>query len=161
MSDVIALGEMGIIGIGCIAGVAAGVGAINGILGGCIASFIPGLPPLVVGGMIGLGGFTLLGLPLALYYIATSEEKIALASKTILGMAVQFGIGVSLVALGFTSPAAIGALTALAGLVTLTPLHRLIDKAVECFSSKGNEQLSSSLGEGVDAAKGSRGTCFG
>lgn len=157
MSDVIALGEMGIIGIGCIAGVLAGVGAINGILGGCIASFIPGLPPLVVGGMIGLGGFTLLGLPLALYYIATSEEKIALASKTILGMAVQFGIGVSLVALGFTSPAAIGALTALVSI----SLGFLINKAVECFSSKENEKPGGFLGEGVDAAKGNQKTCLG
>lgn len=147
MSEEIAiLGGIAIIGIGCIAGIVAGVGAINGILGGCIASFISGLSPLIVGGMIGLGGLTLLCLPLSLYYIATSEKKIAYATSTILPMAVSFGIGAGLVALGFTSPAAIGALTALAGI----PLGLLINKAFECFSSKENEQLGGFLGEGVD-----------
>ncbi|APR97756.1 hypothetical protein [Wolbachia endosymbiont of Folsomia candida] len=144
-------GGMASIGIGCVAG----IGAINGILGGCIASFIPGLSPLVVGGMIGLGGFTLLCLPFTVLRLSLSEKKIELASKTISAMAVSFGIGAGLVALGFTSPAAIGALTLLASLVVCISLDLLINKAVESFPSKESEQPDGSLSGGMRVDEGS------
>ncbi len=49
---------------------------------------------------------------------------------------VRFGIGAGLVALGFTSPAAIGALAAVVGSIACIPFKLLIDKAMPDTSMK-------------------------
>ncbi|UIP92379.1 hypothetical protein JSQ73_004205 [Wolbachia endosymbiont of Anopheles demeilloni] len=60
-----------------------------------------------------------------------------------------FGVGAGLVALGFTSPAAIGALTFVVSMIPCISLNFLIDKAIECFFPEGNKQPGSSFDSDV------------
>ncbi|HCE59764.1 MAG TPA: hypothetical protein DEQ74_02965, partial [Wolbachia sp.] len=102
--------------------VAAGIGAINGIITSYTISyisglspFIAGLSPIIVGGIIGVG----LLIPILSIYelaedlISGSEKSLQNIVKNIVGIGVSFGTGAGLVAIGFTSPAEIGALTSL------------------------------------------------
>ncbi|WP_265036032.1 hypothetical protein [Wolbachia endosymbiont (group A) of Anomoia purmunda] len=83
--------------------------------------------------MVGAG--LLLSSLLAISLIATlltsgfkdSSKEIA---QAIAYTGIRFGIGAGFVALGFTSPAAIGALAALAGSIAYIPFKLLIDKAM-------------------------------
>ncbi|WP_353284404.1 hypothetical protein [Wolbachia endosymbiont (group A) of Lasioglossum fulvicorne] len=72
----------------------------------------------------------------------------------IISIGISFGIGAGLVALGFTSPAAIGALTFIAIAVAGIPLKLLIDKAIECFFPEGSKQPGSSFDDVKAAGTG-------
>ncbi|WP_341822841.1 hypothetical protein [Wolbachia endosymbiont (group A) of Clivina fossor] len=83
--------------------------------------------------MVGAG--LLLSSLCAIFFIAKlstsgfkdSSKEIA---QAIAYTGVRFGIGAGLVALGFTSPAAIGALAAVVGSIAYIPFKLLIDKAM-------------------------------
>lgn len=86
---------------------AAVIGAVSGIaISAVIASYFPHLLPVIAGGVIGLGISPL-------YWTIFTGPLVLLFSP------IQFGIGVGLTALGLTSPAAIGALSA--GLTAAIP----------------------------------------
>lgn len=82
-------------------------------------------------------------------YSNSAEYKIKNYAHTISSIGVSFGVGAGLVALGFTSPAAIGALTFVVGMIACIPLSFLINKAIECFFPEGNKQPGSSVDSGV------------
>ncbi|MFP3022041.1 MAG: hypothetical protein ACEY3K_03565 [Wolbachia sp.] len=86
---------------------AAVIGAVSGIaMSAIIASYFPNLLPMIAGGVIGLGISPL-------YWTILTGPLVLLFSP------IQFGIGVGLTALGLTSPAAVGALSA--GLTAAIP----------------------------------------
>lgn len=82
-------------------------------------------------------------------YSNSAEYKIKNYARTISIIGVSFGFGAGLVALGFTSPAAIGALTFVVSVIACIPLNFLIDKAIECFFPEGNKQPGSSVDSDV------------
>ncbi|WP_237342947.1 hypothetical protein [Wolbachia endosymbiont of Folsomia candida] len=65
--------------------------------------------------------------------------------RGVMEIGVSFGIGAGLVALGFTLPAAICALTIMIAPIICISLSVLMNKAVECFSSKKSIQPDGSL----------------
>ncbi|WCR57550.1 hypothetical protein [Wolbachia endosymbiont of Ctenocephalides felis wCfeJ] len=73
-------------------------------------------------------------------YRNSTEHKVKNCINGIADVAVSFGIGIGLVVLGFTSPAAIGAITAIASLVVLYPLGFVIDKIIERFFPEGSSK---------------------
>ncbi|BET33090.1 MULTISPECIES: hypothetical protein [Wolbachia] len=147
--------------------IALGMGAVTGALAGLALSYV-NLPPLIAGGIIG-SAMLLVGLIKACFFSKTTnlndipegmskeheqilreysnsaEYKIKNYANTISIIGVFFGVGAGLVALGFTSPAAIGALTFVVSVIACIPLSFLIDKAIECFFPEGNRQPGSSV----------------
>lgn len=151
--------EMAIAGISCgiVGGIVAGLGAIDGIFTNYAISSISGLSPLVAGGMVGVG-FLLSSLYAIALIAKLSTSGFKDSSKEIVQAiactGVRFGIGAGLVALGFTSPAAIGALTFVVSVIACIPLNFLIDKAIECFFPEGNKQPGSSVDSDVKIVGG-------
>ncbi|WP_250295128.1 hypothetical protein [Wolbachia endosymbiont of Oedothorax gibbosus] len=155
--------------LGIMAGISAGAGALAGLA----LSFIS-LPPLIAGGIIG-SAVILISLiidscrsqkttslndisedmseehkrVLREYYNST-ECKVKNYVNIITNIGVSFGIGAGLVALVFTSPAAIGALTFVVSLIACIPLNFLIDKAIECFFPEGSKQPDSLVDSDVE-----------
>ncbi|MCA7010522.1 hypothetical protein [Wolbachia endosymbiont of Tribolium confusum] len=132
---------MAIAGICCgiAGGIVAGLGAIDGIVTNYAISSISGLLPLVAGGMVG-AGFLLSSLCAIGLIAKLSTSGFKDSSKEIVQAiaytGVRFGIGAGLVALGFTSPAAIGAIGAVVGYIAYIPFKLLIDKAMPDTSMK-------------------------
>lgn len=89
----------------------------------------------------------------------STEYKVKHYVGNIIAIGVSFGIGAGLVALGFTSPAAIGALTSIAATVACIPLILLTDKVIECFFPEGSKQPGSSVDSGVKVDGASRNPC--
>lgn len=160
-----------------ILGVAPGISAVIGALAGLALSFIS-LPPLIAGGIIG-SAVVLISLiinscrsqkttslndisedmseehkQILKEYSNSTECKVKNYVNIITNIGVFFGIGAGLVALGFTSPAAIGALTHIAGAVAYIPLKLLTDKVIECFFPEGSKQPDSSVDSDVKVAGG-------
>ncbi|WP_168464279.1 hypothetical protein [Wolbachia endosymbiont of Ctenocephalides felis wCfeT] len=73
--------------------------------------------------------------------------------RNIIEIGFCFGVGVGLVALGFASPAAIGALATIVSIVAYPLLNCLTDKTIKCFSTRKlgepNSLLSEQTIEGV------------
>lgn len=158
-----------------ILGVAVGISAVIGALAGLALSAIS-LPPLIAGGIIGSAILlvSIINKACCGFQITTetdmSEEhkrvlreynnstecKVKNYVNIITNIGVFFGIGAGLVALGFTSPAAIGALTFIAGAVACIPLTLLTDKVIECFFPEGSKQPGSSF-DGVKADSADKG----
>ncbi len=148
--------------------IALGMGAVTGALAGLALSYV-NLPPLIAGGIIGSAMLlvccvisacsfskttNLNDIPEGMSeeheqilreYSNSAEYKIKNYAHTISSIGVSFGVGAGLVALGFTSPAAIGALTFVVSVIACIPLSFLIDKAIECFFPEGNRQPGSSV----------------
>ncbi|WP_375604113.1 hypothetical protein NOX90_00190 [Wolbachia endosymbiont of Anurida maritima] len=159
----------GIAILGVAAGISAGIGALASLALSAIS-----LPPLIAGGIIG-SAVLLVSIITKLccdfqittetdmseehkrvlreYYNST-EYKVGYYVKDIISIGVAFGIGAGLVALGFTSPAAIGALTYIAGAVACIPLKLLTDKVIECFFPEGSKQPDSLVDSDVKVAGG-------
>ncbi|WP_353280334.1 hypothetical protein [Wolbachia endosymbiont (group B) of Silvanus unidentatus] len=155
-----------------ILGMAAGTGALAGLA----LSYV-NLPPLIAGGIIG-SAMLLVGLIKACFFSKTTnlnyipkgmsekheqilreysnstEYKIKNYAHTISSIGVSFGVGAGLVALGFTSPAAIGALTFVVSVIACIPLNFLIDKVIESFFPEGNKQPGSSVDSDVKIVDG-------
>ncbi|MFP3027085.1 MAG: hypothetical protein ACEY3L_12945 [Wolbachia sp.] len=87
-------------------------------------------------------------------YSNSAEYKIKNYAHTISSIGVSFGVGAGLVALGVTSPAAIGALTFVVNMIPCISLNFLIDKAIECFFPEGNRQPGSSVDSDVKIVDG-------
>lgn len=154
---------------------ALGKAAVTGALAGLALSYV-NLPPLIAGGIIG-SAMLLVGLIKACFFSKTTnlnyipkgmsekheqilreysnstEYKIKNYAHTISSIGVSFGVGAGLVALGFTSPAAIGALTFVVGFA-YDPLNFLIDKVIESFFPEGNKQPGSSVDSDVKIVDG-------
>ncbi|WP_264336425.1 hypothetical protein [Wolbachia endosymbiont (group B) of Chorthippus brunneus] len=154
-------------------GMAAGTGALAGLA----LSYV-NLPPLIAGGIIGSAMLlvccvisacsfskttNLNDIPEGMSeryeqilreYSNSAEYKIKNYAHTISSIGVSFGVGAGLVALGFTSPAAIGALTFVVGLIAYAPLNFLIDKVIESFFPEGNKQPGSSVDSDVKIVDG-------
>ncbi|OAB82029.1 hypothetical protein WSTR_03035 [Wolbachia endosymbiont of Laodelphax striatellus] len=153
-----------------------GMAAVTGSLAGLALSYV-NLPPLIAGGIIG-SAMLLVGLIKACFFSKTTnlndipegmskeheqilreysnsaEYKIKNYAHTISSIGVSFGVGAGLVALGFTSPAAIGALTFVVSMIPYISLSFLIDKAIECFFPEGNKQPGSSVDSDVKIVGG-------
>ncbi|MHC3898400.1 UNVERIFIED_CONTAM: hypothetical protein LBW93_05895 [Wolbachia endosymbiont of Nasonia longicornis] len=156
---------------------ALGMAAVTGTLAGLALSYV-NLPPLIAGGIIGSAMLlvccvisacscskttNLNDIPEGMSeeheqilreYSNSAEYKIKNYARTISSIGVSFGVGAGLVALGFTSPAAIGALTFVVSVIACIPLNFLIDKAIECFFPEGNKQPGSSVDSDVKIVDG-------
>ncbi|WP_264337748.1 AI-2E family transporter [Wolbachia endosymbiont (group B) of Dolichovespula media] len=156
---------------------ALGVAAVTGALAGLALSYV-NLPPLIAGGIIGSAMLlvccvisacsfskttNLNDIPESMSeenkqilreYSNSAEYKIKNYAHTISSIGVFFGVGAGLVALGVTSPAAIGALTFVVNMIPCISLNFLIDKAIECFFPEGNRQPSSSVDSDVKIVDG-------
>lgn len=165
----------GVVGVTLILGMAAGTGALAGLA----LSYV-NLPPLIAGGIIGSTMLlvccvisacsfskttNLNDIPEGMSeryeqilreYSNSAEYKIKNYAHTISSIGVSFGVGAGLVALGFTSPAAIGALTFVVGLIAYAPLNFLLDKVIESFFPEGNKQPGSSVDSDVKIVDGIR-----
>ncbi|MFT4313687.1 MAG: hypothetical protein AB3P11_00970 [Wolbachia pipientis] len=157
--------------------IALGMGAVIGALAGLALSYV-NLPPLIAGGIIGSAillvcyvisacscsktanlndipeGMSKEHEQILREYSNSAEYKIKNYAHTISSIGVSFGVGAGLVALGFTSPAAIGALTFVVSVIACIPLNFLIDKAIECFFPEGNKQPGSSVDSDVKIVDG-------
>ncbi|MFP3024111.1 MAG: hypothetical protein ACEY3K_15020 [Wolbachia sp.] len=156
---------------------ALGMAAVTGTLAGLALSYV-NLPPLIAGGIIGSAMLlvccvisacsfskttNLNDIPEGMSeeheqilreYSNSAEYKIKNYAHTISRIGVSFGVGAGLVALGFTSPAAIGALTFVVGLIAYAPLNFLIDKVIESFFPEGNKQPGSLVDSDVKIVDG-------
>ncbi|WCR58324.1 hypothetical protein [Wolbachia endosymbiont of Ctenocephalides felis wCfeJ] len=148
--------------VGTVTGIAAGIGTLTGLA----LSYV-NLSPFIAGGIIGSV------IPLVLFvidacysfrpwlsnkevmsskhqqilteYYNSTEYKVKSCVRHIANIAVSFGIGAGLVALGLTSPAAICAVTLVAALAVLYLLGFVIDKVIECFFPDGSGKQPDSL----------------
>lgn len=174
--------ELAIAGTIITIALALGMAAVTGTLAGLALSYV-NLPPLIAGGIIGSAmllvscvisacsfskttnlndipeGMSEEHKQILREYSNSAEYKIKNYAHTISSIGVYFGVGAGLVALGFTSPAAIGALTFVMSVISCISLNFLIDKAIECFFPEGNKQPGSSVDSDVKIVDGD--TCRG
>lgn len=116
------------IGIGIVIGLLAGSGAVSGVITNYfLGSYIASLSPFIIGGIIGSRlPLLVVGFLRSLISNPSLGDSIKEVPKLIIHSCPEFAIGMGLVTLGFTSPAAIGALSALFGAVARITINSLI-----------------------------------
>lgn len=138
--------------------VVAGFGAINGIATSyaisyvsSLSPFIAGLSPVIVGGMIGVGLLTSLLIMRSLMndLISYSREFPKGLASAVAYTGTAFGVGAGLVALGVTSPAAIGTIATVMGLGVVSALLTLLERPRELKNIRSEHYSNGLSTEGI------------